>query len=211
MTTEALSLLQGLVASLDPEEAAKHSMLDHHAVGLDYVNLLRTDRLTVKLYVMEPDRIVHAVKRRADVAYLVNPHYYAYAFDTVVLAGHVDDWEFETGGREEWAFDWWSHRLVYDTPTRTIVGRHEGSNLKAKKRLRHRPGARYRHEPRDIHTIAVSRCAVTVMLLLQYADVKTQTNLWVSAGTTPSFEGLYRKPTAADVTRLVARAVEAIS
>lgn len=82
------NMFRTLLDQLDPEEMAYHSSINHHIDGLDYLCLLRTDKFTVKAYLMEkPDN--------PNNGYLVNPHSHRYAFATVVLAGWVSHLRFK--------------------------------------------------------------------------------------------------------------------
>lgn len=195
-----------LISSLDPEEAVKHSMLNHHAIGLDYLNLLRTDRLTVKCYIADPGRIVGC----GNGDFLVNPHNHAYAFETHVMAGAVKNVDFEVADAScYFSYD----KLSYDTVTKNL-SRIGSVRLRTYYRQTYSAQAisHYLLEPEEIHTIIplFGQHGVMVMMLLQYEDVTTETNLFVRPGEKISFDGLYVRPNTDDVRRLISVAKKAV-
>lgn len=77
-------LVNNLAISLDYDEAIKHSYKNYHNVGLNYINLFRDERITIKLYLLDPAEITP----NSD-GFLVNPHNHRYNFSTTVLFGSI--------------------------------------------------------------------------------------------------------------------------
>jgi hypothetical protein len=102
--------VKNMIDSLDVYEAVENSYCNLHVGGLHYVNLLRTDRFTVKLYIFDnPDH--------NEVGWLVWPHNHAYNFHHHTLVGTIHHTRFNmvpasTKGAEKKKYD--IH--TYDTP-----------------------------------------------------------------------------------------------
>lgn len=79
-----------MLCEADPNALAQHSVLNHHANGMDYLCLHRTPELTVKVYLIEKPE-------NANDGYLINPHTHCYDFGTVVLSGALEHIRFEQG------------------------------------------------------------------------------------------------------------------
>lgn len=94
---ETKHMLRNLISNLDIQECINNSFKNYHTVGLDYVNLLRTDRLTLKLYFIDPIRV-----QPSKDGYLVNLHNHRYNFSTQVLYGSVTHLLFEEKEGEGW-------------------------------------------------------------------------------------------------------------
>ena len=92
MTTNASlhALVRRQLIDLDLEESIKHSVMDHHVPGLQYLNLSRSDKFTLKLYLIEG-------ARNDQSGFLIHPHSHRYDFNTVVLAGKVQNTVFKEG------------------------------------------------------------------------------------------------------------------
>lgn len=196
-------LARSLLRSLDVYDALRHSSLNYHALGLDYLCLLRTDRLTVKVYIAD-----HA-RGCGNGAYLVNPHTHAYSFETIVLAGSVTNVLFWESPSKEHAPS--AHRKYsYDPTTRTVVAG-DVVMLPVSSASTYGPGNGYFLEHHEIHTIEVSASARTVLLLLQYEDEAPRTALYARPDAPPGFDRLlYQRPTREDVYRMARAASHAL-
>lgn len=186
--------LNNLLDSFDPEEAAKNSFDNYHAVGLTYLNLLRTPRLTIKIYLSES-----GVKHNPE-GFLVWPHAHRYNFETTVLLGQVDHYTFiekdgETGFDDDDGIAWNRfkfHSVVnggsgfkFDKPVLLIRG-HD----------RFQAGDSYYLDTTQIHTIQVHDRFPTVQFQVQYHDVpKPETFFYSPDPAPPSVEGLYVRMT----------------
>lgn len=159
-----------LLQRMDVQEQARHSTINHHAEGMDYLCLHRSSTLTIKIYLME--RPVNT-----NSGYLVNPHSHRYAFSSALLRGclhHIrfieargDDW-----GRHSYCSDSKRHTYQYDT---TLVPYTTEF---------HENGSTYYVDPDEIHTLKLIEHTGPVMIgLMQYADVRERTELYLPPGT----------------------------
>lgn len=82
--TAMAAVVRKALKGLNLEKAQAHSQIDHHTPGLNYLNLQRSDKFTLKLYLIEEER-------NENGCYLVFPHSHRYEFNTLVLAGHVSN------------------------------------------------------------------------------------------------------------------------
>lgn len=190
------TMLANLIEVRKPEEAAVHSFDDFHAVGLAYVNLLRTPELTAKLY------FASAVMPHNADGYLVSPHDHAYRFHTFVVCGRMNNIVFD-----EVAADWGMpfHRFEF----RSALNPSPGMTLAGPTRLTERSvetiaaGDGYYLAEDEIHTIQVTKSEPTILFLLQYADQRSSTRLYHRDPTPPSLAGLYKPMGAARVRYLL--------
>ena len=85
---EVQRMFDNLLNSIDWAQAAKCSYTAFHAPGLSYLNLLRTERLTVKLYTFENvERNPHG--------WVVWPHNHSYNFTHRTMVGKIWNHKFE--------------------------------------------------------------------------------------------------------------------
>lgn len=91
MSNNFRDVVRMALENLNVEKAACHSQLDHHTPGLNYLNLQRSDKFTLKLYLIEG-------LNNNNGGYLVHPHTHRYEFSTQVLAGKISNWVFEDTG-----------------------------------------------------------------------------------------------------------------
>ena len=146
----------------DPlDEIAANSFRNFHALGLDYLCLLRSPAMTLKAYFYDRDD--------APTPELVCPHDHRYPFATTVLSGRCDHFRYwdepilqGIGKRHQ--------RFAWRTPLNGGDGfTWEGEAvIECVSRERYGPGASYWCTADEIHTIAVQ--AGTVLLLCQLAD-----------------------------------------
>ncbi len=175
-------MLANLLESANPRECAKHSFEHFHAIGLTYVNLLRTPALTAKLYITEPGTL-----KMNTEGYVVNPHSHCYRFHTYVVSGWVRNIEFAAGRGEA------QHKFEYSSPL-------SGGNGFTRLGTEPLGWGSYGHftkeeayflDEHDIHTLTLPEDEQTVLFLLQYHDVCNKTVLYSRSPEPPSTEGLY--------------------
>lgn len=159
MITENDRMVENLIESLDPEDAALYSYDHFHAEGLSYINLLRTERLTVKLYLFDK-------ARHNSMGYLVWPHNHGYNFYHRTLFGTVTNYKFKTFEGKDWTL------FTYSTPLNggLGLGRVMPTGLRKSEFYPHGPGSSYYLDNEEIHTISVTDRAAAV--LVQYHDVQ---------------------------------------
>lgn len=188
---------RALLSSLDPTEAVTHSMLNHHAIGFHYLNLFRSDRLTIKLYIAP--ETPHAAASHNYSGALVNPHDHRFGFSNEVLVGQITDESYITH-RPTDSNQWIRYKSpAFQEPIEVI-----GLTLSDVETLN--AGSRIEHDASEIHTIAVH--TPCVILQTQYHDVRETSNLYVPSGSTASFAGLYVRPTTDDIRNLTAKVYE---
>lgn len=197
-------MFNNLMASFDAEEAAKNSFDNYHAVGLTYLNLLRTPRLTVKLYLSETG-VQH---NRED--FLVWPHAHRYNFETLVLCGQIEHWTFAEvdEGEGEDGLNW--HRFKFNSVVNGGNGfQYEKPVKLARNHDRFKSGDSYYLNTDQIHTIAVSRRFPTVQFQVQYHDIpKPETFFYSLDIAPPSVKGLYVRMTPQRATQVRHRIAE---
>ena len=157
---EVQKLFDNLLASIDWKEAAANSYSNFHAQGVSYLNLLRTDRLTVKLYTF--DDVEHN-----DQGFLVHPHTHAYNFTHRTMAGVITNHNFALSDQDDW------NLYAYQTPLNGSPGgltkllrcgltEVESETLEA--------GQSYYLGHQDIHTLSI-QSPYAAALLLQFHDI----------------------------------------
>lgn len=171
------------------DEIVANSFRDFHCKGFDYICLRRSPRDTVKLYFFDGD-----VSKLPEI---VNPHDHRYDFETLCVAGRVQNIWFEED-QDGAQFQ----RFAYDTPLLggkgfTWVGE---TKLSIARRRAVGPGRRYGMRFDQIHTIRMVENN-TVICLVQKEDRVTDrpTLTFTRDREPPSLDGLYRKFTADEV------------
>lgn len=204
MVDLARSFLRRLLASVDPAEASLLSYDNYHVKGFSYINLLRTRRLTAKLYVVLPGEVALNAE-----GWLVNPHNHGYCFDTYVAVGGMHNVTFvEREDGEAWEELSFASALR-GTPAVSRVG---GVRLKAVTAPALRAGQSYSMDDKEIHTIWVPPNRLTILFLLQYeTTAKGATRLFTRNGAEPDLRGLYTPMGEARVASLVALAEKEIA
>jgi hypothetical protein len=166
-----------LLLDLNPQTVAEHSSFSHHVRGMDYLCLHRSDKLTVKLYFIDPARLT----ARAGEA-LVTPHTHRYPFESTVLAGAlIHKTFFEEDG--ECQFD----KFAYEPESRMRVAM--GSRrLLTFEALTHQPDENpsYWVDTSMIHTLIVPQEPV-LLGLVQFADTAPTSNVYIRKGSEMKF------------------------
>lgn len=175
---------------LNLEKCQKHSRMDHHAVGMNYLNLQRSEKFTLKLYMIEGDI-------RHNSGYLVHPHSHRYEFNTVVLAGSIGNVIFDDVGKrpkksatqhyeESIAGGGCLHADRYEyshedgltgEPVQTWLDIDTGRSAGYTK------GQSYLLKTDEIHTL-VTRGEPTLLCLSQFEDRVTTNRLYLPVGMT---------------------------
>jgi hypothetical protein len=173
-----------LLRSLDWDQAAENGYSNFHAEGVHYINLLRTDRLTVKLYVFSPQVAPN------DHGWIVWPHNHSYNFHHVTVLGTITNHLFEIVRGSDF------HLFSYDTTLRggkglqrlTTCGLLETGHEKCPQ------GDGYYLDHRCIHTISAPVGEWSAAVLCQYDDVLTTPTLMFAPEESPNCSsGLYRR------------------
>jgi hypothetical protein len=191
-----------LLLDLNPQEVAQHSVLNHHVDGMDYLCLHRSDKLTAKLYFIDPTKLKKQYGEE-----LVVRHTHRYAFESTVLAGMIvhQMYDEDKVGMCEPSHD----RYVYDPDTRMRVG--SGAvRLYIKSERIHFAGGMgndsYWVDTTDIHTLIVPNNRV-LLGLMQFADTVPTSTVYLRKGA----EMVYpesRTPTPEEAWALRDRALE---
>jgi hypothetical protein len=191
------NMFRTMLLELDPIEAAENSILNHHVEGLDYLCLHRSLKLTVKLYLIDPERIA------ADPCeFLVTPHTHRYAFESTVLSGSLVHDLFEESEGQTYA------RSIYEPETKTRIA-NGACDLRSKSAFTHLRASSYWVGIDDIHTLHVP--AEPVLLgLVQFADTARTSTVYVRYGSEMKYPES-RKPTSLEVIALRNRAFQMMS
>ncbi len=190
-----------LLTELDPAEAAQHSTINHHVEGMDYLCLHRSEKLTAKLYFIDPARIA-----KESGSFLVTPHTHRYAFESTVLAGLLRHARFsQLSGCDV-------ERFTYDAETR--ARRREGHhNLIAYDVRTHGSNTSddtYWVDTDEIHTLLVPYRPV-LLGLVQFADTRPVSDVFIPSREDGRLEfPASRRPTAEEADDLRRRALHAI-
>lgn len=162
---------------LNIEKAAQHSRLDHHTVGLDYLNLQRSDKFTLKLYLLAPNT-------NNNSGFLVHPHTHRYEFNTVVLAGRVENVVFVDPGNKSIPGDLLNFPMVrHEYSPEGISGKPKGTWLchQIDDSGVYNAGEAYYLKTDQIHTLRTSKWP-TLLCLSQFADLAEKSSLYLPPG-----------------------------
>lgn len=161
---------------LNIEKAAQHSRLDHHTVGLDYLNLQRSDKFTLKLYLLAPNT-------NNNSGFLVHPHTHRYEFNTVVLAGRVENVVFADTGHSSLAGGMSDIPMIrHNYSPEGISGKPKGTWLcQTDDSGIYNAGESYYLKTDQIHTLRTSN-RPTLLCLSQFADLAEKSSLYLPPG-----------------------------
>lgn len=172
LTTRIKSLLRGKIlgSQLDEEDSFLDSKLNHHAAGLDYYCLFRSDKLTVKLY-----QIRDYLPANGEHGWLVNPHNHRYFFRTVVLKGEVRNLVFSEAKESTSHYE--AYRSYYDYKTKDVqVGHKVGLSVLSDNR--YKEGQYYDTYVDQIHTI-VPESDDVILGIVQFEDINNYPALYL--------------------------------
>ncbi|MFM0095604.1 hypothetical protein PQQ87_08325 [Paraburkholderia nemoris] len=186
-----------MLAEMDMEKMTQHSMLNHIIDGMHYLCLHRSSDVTLKLYLIE-----HQTNDFS--GYLLHPHNHRYAFDTVVLAGGLEEIKFHECKGDEWD----RHKYITEQRRFDLVG---NVDLIGEAKL-YREGDHYFNDVTDIHTLRVVEGAGPVLLgLMQFKDVAPQSNLYLPYGKPEALKfSSSRRPNLDEILALRRRCLEMI-
>ncbi|MFD1558334.1 hypothetical protein ACFSHT_22335 [Paraburkholderia silviterrae] len=156
-----------LLLELDPVEMRLHSVRNHHVNGLDYLCLHRSDKMTVKLYFIDPETIP-----RTPGEFLVTPHTHRYAFESTVLSGCIYHLRFEECEGNYW------HRSRYVPEIRACEFESD-TGLRVVDKEIHEVGSEYWVDVSEIHTLIASS-RPTLLGLVQYSDTRSTSQVYVA-------------------------------
>jgi hypothetical protein len=187
-----------MLAEMDLVEMMNHSVMNHIIDGMHYLCLHRSPKVTLKLYLIERDSNDFS-------GFLLHPHTHRYAFDTVVLAGELDEIKF--GEREGGEWD----RHVYHTETRSF--RPAATAGLVPHATRHRRGSHYFNSTSDIHTLRAVTVGEPVLLgLHQFQDMESRSNLFLPAGRPEAMKfSQSRRPSLDDMKWLRSRCLDLLN
>jgi hypothetical protein len=172
---ETKYMIRNLISNLDIQDCINNSFKNYHTVGLDYVNLLRTDRLTLKLYFIDPSRV-----QPSQDGYLVNLHNHRYNFSTQVLYGSVSHLLFEeTEGKGWFRYDYNSDNSK-DSRFQFV----KQTGLETLEDTLYKQGETYLCDIHQIHTLRLAG-EPTCLLLHQYNDIMMDGTKFYSRENTP--------------------------
>lgn len=177
-------IFDNLIASINWVDAAENSYVNFHAKGVSYINLLRMDRLTVKLYMF--NRVQHNAQ-----GFMVHPHTHGYNFDHQTMVGTITNHKFVITDQDDWNLH------TFMTPLNGGPGLTKIMPCGLKKVQADVWGANqgYYLDHEEIHTISF-RGNYAAAVLLQYHDVNPggPTIMFAPQGTDPDcLGGLYER------------------
>jgi hypothetical protein len=183
-----------LLIELDHVAAAQNSVINHHVEGMEYLCLHRSEKLTVKLYFIDPTNIA-----RPENSYLVTPHTHRYSFESTVLAGRLQHLTFRqcTGSRYDVS------EYSPETRSRSELGE---CDLEIRSRDVHGVDSSYWCGTSDIHTLIVPDDPV-LLGLVQFSDITAKSTVYLRKGSRMDYPQS-RKPTADEALSLRNRALE---
>lgn len=196
---EIQRMFDNLLCSINWEEAAQHSYRNFHAAGLHYLNLLRTPRLTVKLYTFEN------VKHNSH-GYLVWPHNHAYNFCHRTLAGVITNHNFDLAPEGHGGVNWDLYQ--FETPLNGGDGLTKllPCGLTELQSQELAVGQSYYLDREQIHTLSINTPEYAAALLLQFHDIKKVTAMFAPQDEDPNCDsGLYYRLQAWQGRQLVER------
>lgn len=181
-------MIDNLIQSAHWRTLAMDSYKNYHVEGLTYVNLLRDERMSVKLYLFDGCQI-------NGQGFLAHPHNHSYNFYHKTLVGTIINTRFKiigshaVGGTGKW--DVWQ----YATPLRGGEG---ASQVDLTVGLKAYPetleaGEGYYLDHKEIHTISTLGGKYAAAVLVQYHDIHMRpTTMFVPTGEQPDCDsGLY--------------------
>lgn len=190
---------------LNIEKAAAHSQIDHHTPGLNYLNLQRSDKFTLKLYLIEG-------LNNNNGGYLIHPHSHRYEFSTTVLAGQIknvvlNDADLSGGLRGDKSSRFPMNRFNYSfeggaglTPERTWL------EVDPELSLIYTAGDSYYLNTKQIHTLETFDVP-TLLCLSQFEDKQQTSSIYLPPKTKmPAPTG--RRPTLEETEALRLRCLE---
>lgn len=172
----AAHCLRQLARSADWNVVAANSFEGYHSELLDYVCLLRDERLTVKLYVFQP-----APK------YIVAPHNHRFVFEHHTLYGAIENHLFNEHGGDTWG----RYQYRAETHAAERVGSCGLTTVLVES------NGHFLMQPHQIHSLVIPKPSAA--LQFQYHD-EHRGPTWLYSKAPPDCamnDRLYRRPTTA--------------
>jgi hypothetical protein len=154
---------------------------------VNYINLLRSPNLTLKIYIFRPNEVI-----LNDNKLLVAPHTHLYNFDTTVLVGKMTNIFFKECENEYAPI---YQKIKYITP------RHMSSEKKSckigntylniDKLHNYKPGQSYYVDTSQIHSLYLDTTRYNAIFLQQYTTIKDYSYLYTQNEI--KYDGLYEK------------------
>lgn len=187
-------MVQNLVSNLNMEDCIKNSFKNHHVKGMNYINLLRDSRITLKLYFLDPELV-----KSNNQDHLVCPHNHRYNFNTEVLMGAVSNVLFEEVKGDDWnVYRYSSSKIGQDK-----FGEKSQCGLLETSRILYKPGQNYYMETDQIHTLVPSD-EFTILLLYQFNNLEGDTGFYTPTDVLPEFDEIYDKFTEQEINEYLA-------
>ena len=175
--TPAQMMFRQLLIEANQHELFRFGSINHHANGMDYLCLQRNDRVTLKLYLIrEP------VNNNG--GFLINPHSHRYSFMSSVLAGSLQHILFREGPTVK-GKQWRKSTYYADRPEgqRAVPDGVVGLDVISRRKYVPADGMdSYFVGPEEIHTLQIIGEGVTMIGLIQHADVSDRSELYVPKG-----------------------------
>jgi hypothetical protein len=179
---------------------AQHSCINHHVDGMNYICLLRTDELTIKIYMMgRPEN--------PNNGFLVNPHSHRYPFDSTVLCGELEHIRFHKTSTTFKGVKVWSE-YQYSPETREIVNMGEAQFFMSS--VYHTEGGSYFVKSDEIHTLRFNDDKPVIIGLTQFADEREHSELYLPREQKGFLQPNSRCPTVEELEELKVVAIKRI-
>ena len=189
MGFNAIVLARELVSSLDFDSARANSFENYHARGLDYLCLLRTDRLTVKAYFFRSHRECQQCPNGE--GWLVWPHNHRYIFEYVTIQGTIRNHRFVLDRGE--AFELYA----YSAESREPIGIMSSGLHEAHVETTRAGEGFLMARTDELHTLTIPT-PTALAIQVQFADTRQKTAMLAPRGVSvhcSTDRELYRPPT----------------
>jgi hypothetical protein len=164
-----------------------NSYKHYHVRGVNYINLLRSPNLTLKIYIFRPNKVA-----LNDNKLLVAPHTHLYNFDTTVLVGRMTNIFFKESEVEN---------LPKYQKIKYVAPKHMSSEKKSHKightylqvsqHKTYRPGESYYVDTSQIHSLYLDTAKYNAIFLQQYSTLDDYSYLYTQNEI--KYDGLYEK------------------
>jgi len=193
-TTESTMILN-LLNQLDVQKCIDNSYKNHHAKGLNYINLFRDPNLTIKLYFL--DENVH--KNLNSEGLLVMPHTHAYHFQTVVIYGAIRHVVYKEDKKLSGQHPWLSYKYDSRKEPQERFSAPMVTGLTIDSINTYNRGESYYVDPYMIHSLIPTQKS-TCLILFQYANQRTITEFYQPVNSElPKFDGIYERFTPQEI------------
>uniref|UniRef100_A0AAU6W3U0 Uncharacterized protein n=1 Tax=Pseudomonas phage Cygsa01 TaxID=3138529 RepID=A0AAU6W3U0_9VIRU len=164
-----------LLEEMPVAELYRHSTINHHANGMDYLCLQRDNRVTLKIYLIRG-------MPKENGGFLINPHSHRYSFMSSVLCGSLRHYLFKETHAKKADREWEKHVYRADEPVGNRMVGLGATALDVQSALVYQahPGMdTYFVDPTEIHTLEMIQDRVPTMIgLIQHSDVSDTSELY---------------------------------